>query len=295
MASDAFGSATFTVSVPLNAVIGRAKVILAERGSLAPEAISLYVGGNEHELDDAQDVAGCLAEAGAEGLFMLVAVLADDTHVLETLYRATGGAGWKNKKGWMTDADIGEWYGVTVNDEGRVTALTLYFNTLTGTIPPEISLLSELTELKLQNNALTGHIPAGIGELTALRQLIVSYNELTGVIPKELGQLAGLELLWVHCNQLTGTLPAELGKLTALTQLYGHSNQCAGTLPPEIGRLRSLKELYLNENQFTGPIPEELAQLGALHSLGLADNQFTETQEFDRLMARRVPDCQRIL
>lgn len=55
-----------------------------------------------------------------------------DRVALMALYNATGGPSWKNKTSWGTTATLGQWYGVTVDNEGRVTALQLESNNLTG-------------------------------------------------------------------------------------------------------------------------------------------------------------------
>ena len=43
-----------------------------------------------------------------------------DREVLEVLYDATGGPDWTHNENWRTDAPLGEWYGVEVDDQGRV-------------------------------------------------------------------------------------------------------------------------------------------------------------------------------
>jgi hypothetical protein len=55
-----------------------------------------------------------------------------DRLALEAVFQSCGGAGWNAKDGWMTDAGLGEWYGVTVDAEGRVTELELARNTWQG-------------------------------------------------------------------------------------------------------------------------------------------------------------------
>ena len=55
---------------------------------------------------------------------------------LVALYNATGGPNWANNTGWLSNAPMGQWYGVTTGDNGRVTGLDLYENQLSGEIPP---------------------------------------------------------------------------------------------------------------------------------------------------------------
>ena len=40
-------------------------------------------------------------------------------------YSATDGPNWETNENWLTDAPIGEWFGVTTNSDGRVSVLDL--------------------------------------------------------------------------------------------------------------------------------------------------------------------------
>ena len=64
-----------------------------------------------------------------------------DRVVLDALYNATGGRNWSHQRDWLSGEPIGDWYGVT--------ALDLYQNHLTGTIPPELAGLPSLKQLHL--------------------------------------------------------------------------------------------------------------------------------------------------
>ena len=55
-----------------------------------------------------------------------------DRDALLALYRSTDGPNWKYKGNWGTDAALSDWYGVYVNDEGRVVGLWLNGNNLRG-------------------------------------------------------------------------------------------------------------------------------------------------------------------
>lgn len=57
-----------------------------------------------------------------------------DRGVLVALFRSTNGAGWKNKDCWDTGAALELWYGVKVNQEGRVVELDLDDNNLQGAL-----------------------------------------------------------------------------------------------------------------------------------------------------------------
>ena len=66
----------------------------------------------------------------------------DDRAVLVALYEATNGDNWVNNTHWLSDKPLGEWHGVTTDENGRV------------------------TELWLRENGLSGELPASLGNLT---------------------------------------------------------------------------------------------------------------------------------
>ena len=109
------------------------------------------------------------------------------------LYEATSAANWRNNDNWLNEAPLDEWYGVTVDGNGRVIELALFENQLSGEIPPELDSLSNLRGLYLSDNQLNGEIPSKLGSLSSLRLLAIDGNRLTGEIPPELGSLSQLE------------------------------------------------------------------------------------------------------
>ena len=200
-----------------------------------------------------------------------------DRETLTALYHATNGDEWTNNDNWLSNAPLGDWYGVTTNFAGEVTRIELPRNNLRGSIPAELYRLSALEGLELPWNELTGNIPPELGLLTNLYFLWLASNELTGNIPPELGLLANLNILWLGGNGLTGVIPSEFGQLTSLRSLGIGSNELTGVLPPELGQLTSLENIYLLNNKLYGNIPTELGQLFNLEYLDLDGNGLTGT------------------
>ena len=218
---------------------------------------------------------------------------------LVVLYHAAGGDNWNNNENWLSDEPLGEWHGVTTDDDGRVidldlsenqlsgeipaqvgrltdlAGLSLWGNQLQGEIPPTIGSLDNVTHLSLWANQLRGAIPAELGDMASLEWVALGINELTGEIPPELGNLANLSHVDFTLNQLSGTIPTELSNLTNLVWLGFWSNQLSGAIPPELGNLVKLRVLYLRVNRFSGGIPPELGNLTDLTVLGLEQNQLT--------------------
>ena len=200
---------------------------------------------------------------------------ATDRAGLVALYHATGGPNWTNKHNWLSNAPLGQWYGVTTDSGGRVTELHLHENELTGRIPLELGNLSNLNHLNLWGNQLSGEIPAELGDLSSLGVVSLSVNQLSGEIPSWLGRLANLRRLDLRWNQLSGEIPTELGRLTNLTHLYLRNNQLGGEIPTELVRLSNLEELGLSYNQLRGEILPELGNLANLTYLGLGSNRLS--------------------
>ncbi len=103
---------------------------------------------------------------------------------------------------WDTGTAITGWDGVTIaGTPARVTKVLLDDEDLTGTIPPQMGDLSELTHLDLSDNSLTGQVPRPLGNLDNLVEVRLSGNSLTGCIPYGLkdvqtNDLASLNLLY---------------------------------------------------------------------------------------------------
>ena len=109
-----------------------------------------------------------------------------DRDALVALYNATNGENWLSfNNNWLSDAPIGEWYGVTAGENGRVIELVL-----DGTL--------------FERHGLRGKIPGELGSLANLKRLSLNWNELSGEIPSELGNLANLQELLLNGNQLSG-------------------------------------------------------------------------------------------
>ena len=164
----------------------------------------------------------------------------------------------------------GEYYSIVNTIE-----LNLIENQLTGNIPPEIGILTNLTGLFLNYNYLQGEIPSEIGNLRNLTELHLGHNDLQGEIPPEIGNLVNLTHLSLWDNELTGSIPPEIGNLVNLIYLSLWDNELTGSIPPEIGNLNNLIFLSISENEINGQIPLELGNLIHLNSLGLFNNELT--------------------
>ena len=198
-----------------------------------------------------------------------------DREALVALYNSTDGPNWTSATNWNTDKALDQWEGVSADPSGRVTRLTLRYNSLSGSIPKEIGNLTGLSVLDLSHNRLTGPIPKEVGNLTGLSFLFLAFNELSGPIPIEVGNLTNLWVLALGQNQLSGPIPEEIGNITYLADLRLSGNQLSGPIPEGIGNLTYLNSLNLGGNQLTGSIPRGIGKLTNLRTLSLANNDLS--------------------
>ena len=198
-----------------------------------------------------------------------------DREALTAFYHATGGPNWEDDTNWLTDAPIGQWYGVRTDESGRVVSMQLPDNGLTGHLPPELGYLDELRTLALYWNELSGTIPSEMANLSRLEWLDLGDSMLTGQIPSWLGNLGKLTYLGLWGSQLTGPIPPELGALSDLQTLDLRDNRLTGPIPPQLSDLYELRVLLLSHNRMEGNVPAWLGELPNLRELELQGNRLT--------------------
>ena len=230
-----------------------------------------------------------------------------DREALVALYNATDGPNWASNENWLSDAPIGEWYGVRTDDNGRVTWLFLYENRLSGEIPPELGNLANLEDLSLRGDQLRGCVPTSLQDQlfnsggppfcasapeTDREALVALYNATDGpnwanenywLSGASIGEWSGVttddngRVTWLYLseNRLSGEIPPELGNLANLEDLYLSGNELSGEIPSELGNLSNLESLFLSDNRLSGEIPSELSSLSNLNQLRLNNNELS--------------------
>ena len=226
-----------------------------------------------------------------------------DREILELFYNATSvDFPWIRSTNWLTDKPISTWYGISVNAEGRVIAVRINGNNLSGSLPADLAGLDKLETLDIRYNRLRGSIPPEIGGLRNLRVLVtigrsvgggftvLADNRFTAALPPELGKLSNLERmevggwdaipsefgnlarlenLWL--NGVSGPIPSELGRLSRLEDLQISGADLSGSIPAELGDLRRLKSLTLRGTGVSGSVPATLGRLSDVRVLDLAN------------------------
>ena len=233
-----------------------------------------------------------------------------DRAVLEALYNATGGSGWTNAGGWLGGPNLDEWHGVGTDALGRVTALDLSDNGLSGFLTG-LGELSQLVELRVDDNpGLSGKLPSGLADIPVLDVLhydgtglcapaTAAWRAWLSAVPSaretavECAPVSDRDIL-VEFYRATGgdeTWWSRDGWLSEepLETWYGVStdsdgrvvelnlagNNLRGSIPPVLGDLERLRHLDLTSNFLSGAIPRALGRLAALEELLLGGNELS--------------------
>ena len=94
------------------------------------------------------------------------------------------------------------------NDNGRLTMLWLYDDTLIGVIPENIGKLTQLDTLNLAFNQLSGELPESIGSLINLNYLYLYQNQLSGIVPDSICNIIpNLSHFWIEWNYFCPPYP----------------------------------------------------------------------------------------
>lgn len=227
--------------------------------------------------------------AGNDDLSEFSAERMTQRYALATLYYSTNGDEWTDKQQWLSDShECSDWWIkqeddpettalIECNEEEAITSIKIENNNLFGTLPDEITFLSDsLVKLDLKQNRLYGTLSSKIGLLTRLKDLVLRSNDLQGTLPTELGLLTALENLRLFSNTFTSTIPTEISFMTSLNDLRFSRNNLNGTIPSTaIGSLTSLDTFWLSENQLTGSIPSTIGLMISMRKFRLQENKLT--------------------
>jgi len=241
----------------------------------APEVVTVDFRGVIKALTVGSAVVTVMSGSVSAVMQVSVRPVSNDEAALAAFFSAMDGPRWVNNENWLSARSVGDWYGVTVNSEGRVEGLHLERNNLRGELPSELGDLDELRRLVLQDTGIKGEIPDELGRLARLQTLSISMTALSGSIPSSLADLRNLTTLYLPGNQLTGEIPTSLANLSSLAYLVLSGNGLSGEIPGSVGNFGGLIWLQLDNNRLTGEIPASLGGLTRLTTLDLRHNGLT--------------------
>ena len=195
------------------------------------DAIYLYVRTDSSNGESESDESDNVSQSGKMQLVYTYINEADYVS-LKLLNQATNGEMWTHKWNILQNTVTSRnWTGVTFDEEGYVTAISLNSNNLQGDLPAGFS-MSRLASLSLSGNQLTGDAAAFVAGCPALHSLNLNNNlltELSGPLPSTITSL------YLHDQQTSvniGTLARQVWpisqeidvQLTRLMQ-YNHEAQ----------------------------------------------------------------------
>lgn len=162
------------------------------------------------------------------------------------------------------------------NGFAEMNEMSFEFNNMEGTLPSELGLLTKLRMFNFHMaGKISGSIPAQLTNLTDLQVFYLGGNRLSGSLPEELGKLGSVRFLNASTNNISGTVPPSIGTLTNLNDLSLFQNSISGSLPLELGNLYPLRYLRMQENRLDGNLTRltTLGNLRQLITLDLYNNQ----------------------
>ena len=217
----------------------------------------------------------------------------------------TGTTGTLN---WATDTPIDSWDGLTEFhvDVKWIRRIELQLRRLDGTIPPVLGHLASPGSLDIVlggdyrrthtalENKLTGPIPPELGLPSNMIVLALSYNNLSGPIPRELANNGKLRFLYLHDTDkpasgatgpappgVSGPIPPEFSDAPMRGLTISGNPGVNGHIPWQLGKLVSkgsypgLQVLNLSHNSLDGNIPWQLGRFGKIQQLALTGNRLT--------------------
>lgn len=194
-----------------------------------------------------------------------------DREILVNLYNSTAGHLWENNDNWCTDLPLGQWYGVTTDHNGRVTALELGKG-LSGDVI--LSGMTKLQSLYIGNNDCTG---LELANCPALTNLSTFGNHFTSL------DLSGCPS--ISSVSLSGY--AEYGTWTGSGwALSGYEN-----LPLKELNLKGCDNLHTLSLEFTSMPELEVADLEGLYALYCTNNEFMTSLSVTRLPSLGELQC----
>ncbi|KAL3848622.1 hypothetical protein ACJIZ3_010504 [Penstemon smallii] len=157
----------------------------------------------------------------------------------------------------------------------RIRFLDLSSNSLSGSIPDSLYLLSSLEQLSISGNSFSGQLSSKIYKLSNLKMLVLFGNRFNGSFPNVFGNLTQLEQFVAYSNSFSGSLPSTLGLCKKLRVLDLRNNSLSGSIDLDFNGLPNLCTVDFASNHLTGPLPKSLSVCQELKILSFAKNNLT--------------------
>lgn len=164
--------------------------------------------------------------------------------------------------------------GTLPEELGLLTDLALFHinsNRFKGCLPQSFRNLRLLYEIDISNNVFSGEFPSVLLCLPSLKFIDIRYNKFSGAVPPELFDLK-LDALFINNNDFHFTIPKNLGNSTVSVLVMANIN-LQGCLPPGIGKMSgTLNEIILTNSGLSACFPQEIGELTKLTVFDLSFN-----------------------
>ncbi|KAF4380634.1 hypothetical protein F8388_016988 [Cannabis sativa] len=181
-----------------------------------------------------------------------------DGKAMEALKKSIG----KNSLAWG-DSVYCKWEKVSCSNAGRVQKIQLGNQSLGGTLPPELSQLTELQHFEVQTNQLTGEFLnfSGLGSL----QILLAHNNNFSSIPEDFfNGLTSLDTINIDYIPFSPwSIPEGIQNASLLRDFSANSANIVGKIPLFFGgtTFPGLTNLRLAFNNLEGELPKSFSVL----------------------------------
>ncbi|XP_057532748.1 probable inactive receptor kinase At1g48480 [Amaranthus tricolor] len=191
-------------------------------------------------------------------LFIIPTALSDLSSSRSALISLSSAVGGRTLLWNTSTINPCSWSGVQCKND-TVLGLHLPGFSLTGEIPHGVfSNLTSLKTLSLRFNKLSGNLPSDLALCSELRNIYLQDNEFVGEIPEFISSLKNLVRLNLGNNNFSGEVPESLKNLKRLKTLYLQDNNLFGFMP----ELKlQLDQFNVSNNKLNGSIPVSLSSM----------------------------------
>ncbi|XP_074357194.1 receptor-like kinase TMK4 isoform X1 [Apium graveolens] len=188
-------------------------------------------------------------------LLLLISISsADDSQAMSKLMSSIS----PSPPGWSSSASYCDWPGINCDESKQhVTAINMASKSLTGSLPTQLSSLSQLKTLAFQNNNLSGSLPS-LSNLSSLQQIFLDSNAFTFIPQDFFVGLSSLQTFSISDNGKLSSwvLPDSFKDCVSLVNLSASSASIVGSIPDFFDSFPSLQNLRLSYNNLTGVLPK---------------------------------------
>ncbi|XP_019180023.1 PREDICTED: receptor-like kinase TMK4 [Ipomoea nil] len=194
----------------------------------------------------------------------------DDATVMSKLFAGIS----QPPSGWSISKDHCTWKNVQCDKStGSVVSINLDYQSISGTLPSELTQLASLRSLSLRGNFLSGSLPS-FANMSNLEELYLDNNKFSSIPSGFLLGVPNLQTFNISENGNLGPwqIPSYLIESTNLNVFHASNASITGAIPNFFDSFPTLQNLRLSYNNLTGPLPWSIGR-SKIQNFWL-DNQF---------------------